>query len=288
VEREKKEECRCDLALPVRRLDTRVGGDHGARVDVLLLLKIALAPALVGAASLAGRRFGARVGGWLIGFPVVAGPVLWLYAREQGPAFASGAAAGTVMGTVSLCGFLLVYAWSARRLAWPVCMLLGWLAFAAGTLALDRTPALAEAPLLVRLLAAFAALAATGKALPRVQALPAAPRPRHDLLLRMLATGALVLTLTGVARLLGPRLSGLVTPFPVATTILVVFAHRQAGAGGVVAVYGGFIPSLFSFASFCAALSFGLAHWSLPAAFAAALAVSVLSQTVVLRAVRDT
>jgi hypothetical protein len=80
-----------------------------------------------------------------------------------------------------------------------------------------------------------------------------------------------------------PSLSGLVTPFPIAT-ILVVFAHRQDGAG-VIAVYGGFIPSLYSFAWFCAALAFGLVRWPLPVAFSAALAVTLLCQLVVLKVV---
>jgi len=247
-----------------------------------LLLKMTLAPALVASASLAGRRFGPRVGGWLIGFPVVAGPVLWFYAREQGAAFAAGAAAGVVLGTLSLCCFLATYAWSATRFGWAASALLGWLAFAAGTLLLQRTPPLRDASLGVRLVAVFVALFAAGRALPRLSAGQAAPRPRHDLALRLAATAALVVSLTGVAHLLGPSLSGLVTPFPVATTILVVFAHREAGPGGVVAVLGGFIPSLYSFACFCASLSYGLARWPLAGAFAAALLVSVASQTVVL------
>jgi hypothetical protein len=251
-----------------------------------LLLKIALAPALVAAASLAGRRFGPRVGGWLIGFPVVAGPVLWFYAREQGAAFAAGAAAGTVLGTLSLCCFLAAYAWSATRYGWQRSALLGWLAFAAATVILQQAPALRDSPLPARLAAAFLALFATGRSLPRSAPGPIAPRPRHDLILRLVATAALVLSLTGVAGLLGPSLSGLVTPFPVATTILVVFAHREAGAGRVVAVLGGFIPSLYSFACFCASLSFGLGRWPLPGAFAAALLVSLLSQSIVLRALR--
>jgi hypothetical protein len=251
-----------------------------------LLLKISLAPALVASASLAGRRFGPRVGGWLIGFPVVAGPVLWFYAREQGPAFAAAAAAGTVLGTVSLCGFLLAYAWSATRFDWPRSALLGWLAFAAATLVLDRIPAVRGAPLGLRLLAAFAALFAATRGLPRVSGGRAAPRSRHDLLWRLLATAALVVSLTGVAHFLGPSLSGLVTPFPVATTILVVFAHREAGPGGVVAVLGGFIPSLYSFACFCASLSYGLQRWSLSFAFAAALLVSLGTQLLVLASVR--
>jgi hypothetical protein len=249
----------------------------------LLLLKLVLAPTLVAGAGLAGRRFGPRVGGWLIGFPVVAGPVLWFYAREQGNAFAAGAAAGTLLGVVSLCGFLVAYALGSRRLGWLPSLLLGYGVFAALTAALLHTPGLAHVSWPLGLLAAFAALSATIGVLRRLPARSQAPRPRRDLLLRVLATTLLVLTLTGLAGLLGPALSGLVTPFPVATTILVVFAHREAGPGGVLAVYAGYIPSLYSFAAFCAALSFALGRWPLPGAFGFALLVSLLSQTLVLK-----
>jgi hypothetical protein len=247
-----------------------------------LLLKIALAPTLVALATLAGRRFGARVSGWLVGFPVVAGPVLWFYSREQGADFAAGAAAGTVLGNVSLCLFLLTYAWSATRRGWMPSMLLGWLAFVAATLLLDRLSWVGQAPLVVRLAAAYLALAATARSLPRLERRPPGRRPPHDLLLRMVATALLVVTLTGVAHLLGPSLSGLFTPFPVATTVLVVFAHREGGPSGVLAVLEGFIPSLYSFAGFSAALSFGLSRWPVAVAFAAALLVSLVSQTLVL------
>jgi hypothetical protein len=162
----------------------------------------------------------------------------------------------------------------------------GWLAFAAATLALQGTPPLRGSSLGVRVAAAFAALFVTARSLPRLPPGPAAPRPRYDLALRLLATAALVVSLTGIAGLLGPSLSGLVTPFPVATTILVVFAHRESGAGGVVAVLGGFIPSLYSFVCFCASMSYGLARWPVPAALAAALLVSVVSQALVLWVVR--
>jgi hypothetical protein len=252
----------------------------------LLLLKIALAPSLVAAASLVGRRFGPRVGGWLIGFPVVAGPVLGFYAREQGGAFAAGAAAGTVLGTLALCVFLLVYLSCARRLSWAPSMLIGWVAFTAVTLGVAGTPWLDQAGLGARLGLAFAALTVTLAMIPRVRPATPAPRPRRDLLGRMIATALLVLTLTALAAKLGPTLSGLFTPFPVATTILVVFAHREGGADAVAAVYGGFIPSLYSFASFCAALSCGLERWRVGRAFVVALLVSLASQSLVLEWVR--
>lgn len=251
----------------------------------LVLLKIVLAPALVAGASLLGRRFGPRVSGWVIGFPLVAGPVLWFYAQEQGSVFAAQAAAATLLGLLSLCVFLLAYAWSARHLGWLPSLLAGWLGFIAATLAIDRVPWLGHASWPVGLMAAVAALSVTRRLLPHLP--PRAPSrpPRYDLALRVIATALLVVTLTGTAHLLGPGLSGLVTPFPVATSILVIFAHREAGASGVLAVYEGFIPGLYSFASFCAALSLGLTRWSIAAAFTVAMLVTVVCQTIVLQVV---
>jgi hypothetical protein len=271
--------------MPVPGRGPRNSGIPGG-VWPVLMLKLTLAPALVGGAGVAARRFGPRVGGWLIGFPVVAGPVLWFYAREQGSAFAARAAAGTALGVVSLCGFLIAYTWAARRWTWAPCLLLGWAAFTAMTFAMASVPAIASLPWPLALVAGWLALAVTRRLLPRpLRRAPAPPRPRNDLLLRMLATAVLVLTLTGLASVLGPSLSGLFTPFPVATTILVVFAHREDGVDGVLAVYGGFIPSLYSFVAFCAALSFALARWPAPAAFAGALLVALLCQTLVLKLV---
>lgn len=186
------------------------------------------------------------------------------------------------MGVVSLCLFMITYAWAARSLTWPASLLCGWLAFAVGTAACAALPALREATWATGLLAAFTALTLTQRLLPRLPPAIGGRRPRHDLAIRMGATALLVVGLTSVAGLLGPGLSGLVTPFPVATTILVVFAHREAGASGVMAVYGGFLPSLYSFAAFCAAISFGLARWPPRTAFLLALLVSLAAQSLVL------
>ena len=45
-----------------------------------LLLKLVLVPGLIALVTLAGRRFGPRVGGWLNALPLVAGPVLFFLA----------------------------------------------------------------------------------------------------------------------------------------------------------------------------------------------------------------
>jgi hypothetical protein len=65
----------------------------------------------------------------------------------------------------------------------------------------------------------------------------------------MVITTALVVGLTGVAPVLGPRLSGVLATFPVYAAILTVFAHR-AGAAPAGPVLRGLLLGLFSFGAF--------------------------------------
>jgi hypothetical protein len=48
-------------------------------------VKIAVTPLLIGGASLAGRRFGHRIGGWLVALPLTSGPVTFFLATDHGP-----------------------------------------------------------------------------------------------------------------------------------------------------------------------------------------------------------
>src|SRR5262249_59289494 len=88
-------------------------------VATTTLLKVALAPALILLATLAGRRWGPAVGGWLAGLPLTSAPVSFILALEQGPGFAARAALGTLFGLVSLAAFCLAYGKASRRLGWP-------------------------------------------------------------------------------------------------------------------------------------------------------------------------
>ena len=69
-----------------------------AIIEPLLLVKLLLVPGLIGGITLAGRRWGPAVAGWLSGFPVVTGPILLFVALEQGPQFASTTAAAALAG----------------------------------------------------------------------------------------------------------------------------------------------------------------------------------------------
>lgn len=269
----------------------------------VFVYKAVISPLLVALATLAGRRWGYIASGLVAGLPIVAGPVLFFYAVEQGPAFASQAAVATLLGMVSLCAFMLIYAWRSWSGGTILSsLLMGWAGFAVVTLLINRVLQDHDVSLLKALVYALAALYLGRRSLPPMDpsasaeppALdPGAPRPDvavaplgpgpWDLPLRMAAAAFMVLTLTGLAQRLGPRLGGLLTPFPVASTVLAVFAHSQGGSAAARSVLKGLFLAFNSFAVFCAVLAAVLTAGGLGLGFAAAVVAAGLTQAFVLR-----
>ncbi len=245
---------------------------------MILLLKLVLVPGLIALVTMAGRRFGPRVGGWLNALPLVAGPVLFFLALEQGDAFVARAALATLAGLAAVAAFAVVYSWTAVRQPWWACVLVGWSVFGALTLALQGVPWTAGSGLAL----ALGAFALAPLALPPMpEAPPPASVPGWDLPMRMAAAVILVLTVTGLAAWLGPRLSGALTPFPIATTILLAFTHAQQGAPAAVRFLRAFLPAMWSFALFCAVLAWGVIGLGRDAAFLLAFAASLVVQGLV-------
>ncbi|HEV7584300.1 MAG TPA: hypothetical protein VGO14_00830 [Solirubrobacteraceae bacterium] len=242
----------------------------------VLAVKLLLAPSFVVGASLATRRFGARIGGLIAGLPVVAGPIVLVYALAHGRRFAAGAAAGTLLGLISLIAFVVVYARLAEKRSWLTSMLAGWAAFAAATAGFSLVSLPAGAAL------ALAAVAIAGGllALPRgpQQPAPQGRPPVWDLPLRAGCALVLVLTLTAVAGWLGSQLSGLLAPFPIIATVLAVFTHLQRGSDELVRLLRGLVSGFGAFALFFFTLAVSLPALSTIASFSLATAVAVLTQ----------
>ncbi len=245
----------------------------------MLLAKLLLVPSLIAAVTLAGRRFGPAAAGWLTATPIVAGPIALFLALEQGAAFAARSAESTLSGVVSLGAFCLVYAVCCTRAAWPAALGAGWLAFAASTLVLDGLGPGFGASLAM----AFAVPAGLPLLFPkrRWRGSPAAPHPL-ELPARMLAAAVLVLLVTALAQRLGPALSGLVTPFPVATSVLAVFSHRADGADFAIPLLRALTAGLFGFVAFFAVLALGLPALGIAGAFGGAVAAALTGQAVAL------
>ena len=247
-----------------------------------LALKLVLTPLLIGAASLAGRRWGPWLSGWLVGFPFTSGPVVLFLALGLGTRFAAASAAGTLIGTFSQAVFCLAYGRSAAGRRWPRSVVVASLAFAALTLIFGRL----SLPLLIASVIVFGAIVLSLLLMPSARAsdAPAVQPPWWDIPARMVIATGLVLLLTGVAPALGPHYTGLLSPFPLYGTILAVFAQSQAGAGAAIRVMRGLLTGLFAFAAFFLTLALLLQPLGIAPAFAAAIAVIIVIQAVALRA----
>jgi hypothetical protein len=246
----------------------------------VLATKILLAPTFVIGASLAARRYGARIGGLVGGLPVVAGPILLVFALSHGRAFAADAAAGTLLGIVSLLAFIVVYSHLAGRVRWGASLILGWGAFFAMTGALS-TITLGVDPALAVVLVAVALTLVT---MPRVRGeqLSMARLPAWDLPLRGLSALALVLALTALAGQLGAKLSGLLAPFPVIASVLAVFTHAQHGEQDLLRIMRGFVIGLVAYALFCFALASSLGSLGIAESFLLAAVAALSTQAVAL------
>jgi hypothetical protein len=243
---------------------------------VLLILRLVLVPLLIAAVTLATRRWGQRVGAFVTALPAVAGPTLLFYAVQQGASFAAEAARGSLLGLVGVASFCLVYARASAGRHWPLCLLLGWLSFAVVTVLISRVHVGPIGAFVI----AVASLLGARALLPSHGAVPPASRaPRWDLPLRMSSAGALVFSLTAAADRLGSSVSGILTPFPVATAILAGFTHAQRGSAACVEFLRTYTPGLCGFAIFCVVLALTLPRTSIAAAFGIALVTQVVSQT---------
>lgn len=250
-----------------------------------IALKLVLTPTLIGAASLAGRRWGPAVSGWLVGFPLTSAPVALFLALGEGVEFAAAAAVGTMIGTLSQAAFAVAYGWLARRRGWLLPVLGSCAAFALCTAVLRHV----ALPLPAMAAVVAAGLVAALRLMPARRnpgAVSVATPPRWDLPARMgIATG-FVLLLTGIASALGPRLTGLLSPFPLYAAILAIFAHRLDGPDAAIAVLRGLLAGLFGFAGFFLALAAVLERAGLAAAFAAAITLTLALQACALWLVR--
>jgi hypothetical protein len=249
----------------------------------LLAIKIVVTPLMILAASLAGRRWGDSIGGWLVGLPLTSGPVAAFLALEQGPEFAAQATAGTLAGAAAQAAFCLTFAWLALY-GWPLALAGGVVAFVVGASVLQA----AQLPHLALFLIALATLVVAVQGIPREStARRMVAPPWWDIPVRMGVVTLLVVGLTLSAPALGPRASGVLAAFPLFSTVLSVFAHREQGPAAARAVLRGTALSLFGFAVFFYMLSLCLVRTSLPVAFAAAGFAALLVQATTLRMVRS-
>jgi hypothetical protein len=246
----------------------------------LLLLKLTLTPLLIVGATLAGRRWGHAVSGWIVGLPLTSAPVSLFVALQHDKAFAVHAAAGSIAGVVCECSMFVAWGVVAER-GWPVGVLVGSLAFAAaGAATLHAWPLGVVVPVAVAVVVAAQLLL---RSLPEPAGAAVRP-PRWDLPVRAVVATVLVLALTAASGALGARLTGLLAVYPLYSIVLASFAHHAAGPGAALRVLRGVLLGLFAFLAFFVTLGLVLPHVSLALGYLGAVAAAAAAQLVSARA----
>lgn len=243
------------------------------RYHRMLVFKLLLTPALIGLVSLAGRRWGPAVSGWLVGLPLTSGPVVLFLALDQGTTFASRAAQGTLLGIASVAVFCLAYSWLSMRIGWLGSLLASWAMFFALTAVFEMI----TLPLIISFVGVIVCLTAVLILLPASQSesIVANP-PQWETLLRMFMATAFVVGLTAIAALVGPQLSGLLTPFPIFASILGAFTHHFQDASAARRLLRGVVTGSYTFGVFFLLIAGMIERWGIAATFVLALIVALL------------
>lgn len=242
---------------------------------MLLTLKLVLVPAFVAALTVAGRVWGPSVAGWLAGLPVVAGPIVLLLALERGSPFAAQASAASVAAIAASEAFNFAYAWTCRRFAWPLALVVGMVGWVGVAILLTQCPV----GLAWAMAAACAAVTVSLSGLPRVTGhAPAARLGIGDLAVRMLGGALLTLAVTTLSASMGAAWSGLLSVFPLLGIVLAVSAQRAHGADFVALLMRGMVIGRASFAAFFAVTATLLPRYDVWLSFVCAAVVSIVVQ----------
>ncbi len=242
----------------------------------ILILKILLAPILVWIASMLGKAFGPTVGGLVVGLPLTSGPIALIFAFEHGRAFAKAASLGILSGVISVVVFCLTYSYLCRRNNWLWSELVSITVYFITTFVMELwMPSLLYTSITVftTLIIAIYLLHSD-----KIAHHAKISSPSWDLPVRMLVATVFVLLLTSAAQILGPHLSGLLAPFPIFVSVLVIFTHIFEGGYSARLLLYGALTGLFSFAIFFISIALFIQSIGTLLAFTAAVVSALVMQ----------
>ncbi|MBE1301585.1 MAG: hypothetical protein GJ680_16990 [Alteromonadaceae bacterium] len=235
----------------------------------MLLIKLSLVPLFILLLSLASKRWGSFIAGSLSGLPIIAAPITVFIYLEQGETFAIASAHSTLLGIISLGLFCFSYCWAATTLNWIISLLISLLVYFAGayfiaTLFMEPT---------IALFLVLVSILIFRNTLPRVTTKESTVEVSlSQTLARMIAAAILVVTLTWLANIIGTQLTGVLTVFPLAASILAVFTHINYSKESVNFMLSGIIVGITSLATFY----YSLLKVSELLSFSASICVSII------------
>ena len=231
------------------------------------LLKLALVPTAVWLASLAARRWGHAVSGYLGGFPMIGGPITLYLAIDHGVEFAAASALVTLAAIAGQAAHLVSFAWAGIRFGWPAGLAAGWTGYAlvsVGASWIASDPFMALALAIAGLLAAWVGL-------PRVRGPAALPAvPPVELWLRLAAAFALAAFILWGSGTFGPVASGILLSMPITGSIMPPFTLALYGREAIARLLRGFVVGLCGFAAFFLTVAVAAVPLGIVAGFALA------------------
>jgi hypothetical protein len=236
---------------------------------LILLMRLVLTPATMLLASLVQSRWGAALGGRVVGLPLTTGPFLVLVLLTQGAVATAAAARGVVTGQICVVAFCVAYAHLAHRsrpaAALPLSLAVG------GLSALALSPLTQTWLTSAVVLATIAAGVATWPRAGRDGSAASAGSASADTMLRVGVSGVLVATLTGTF------LAGLLATTPVILSVLASTTHRRSGADAAAALLRGTLRSMPGTVLFACVVASAVTVYGGALAFLAAAAALVLA-----------
>jgi len=247
----------------------------------MLALKLAAVPTVVWLASWAGRRWGHKASGWISGMPLIAAPIMLFLALDLPRPFVVSTAWTTMTMAPAVGVHCLLFAHLSRlrikpMLAWPICLLAGWVGCVVCELALAEV----VVPNFIGAVVAVMELLLIGVMMPKAAPAGDMPRiPMSEIFVRMGSALALATVITLGANSFGPKVSGILLGFPITASVLPVFTLVLYGPDSTIRLLAGFqngflgfVAYFFAFASVMQAGAPPLAAFG--AGVATALAVS--------------
>lgn len=253
------------------------------------LLKLALVPLAVWLASLAARKWGHAVSGYLGGFPLIGGPITLFLAIDLGPEFAAKSALVTMAAVAGQAAHLTTFSFVGRRAGVVAGLLAGWCLYGlvgGGAGQLVVAVAGVSAPLVALAFAAGGLLIAF-LVLPRPAGAASMPAiPPVELWLRLGAALALATAILLGAQVLGPVVSGILLSVPITGSIMPPFTLALYGPDALARLLRGFVTGLTGFTAFFLVVSTTLVPLGIAAAFGLAVLAALGAVTVMRKVAR--
>ena len=246
----------------------------------LFFVKLALMPTVMALVTLAIRRWGNKLGGLIGSMPWVAGPILLFIILEQGKVFGIQAIAGVMTGILALISFCFSYATFSKKRSWFPTLLLSYGVYTITALSFNylKLPVSVSYPVVLLTVV----LALRFFPVPTQDAIKTRRLP-FDMLIRMGVATLFVVAITGLANALGPDWSGVLTPFPILTTVLAIFSHTLQGSNAAIITMRGLVMGLLGFTTFLFLQTFLLPRFPVAISFGIAFAVNAVINVVASR-----